>query len=255
VHDDEAAAVPAAADRFRLLLGLARDITARHDVEDVLRATLAGLRELISFSGGSIQMLDDDGWIRMAAADPPATPDVMALRIPLGSTVGGRVILTEQPIYLPQVPEPDAEHVTPGGIASYFGVPLAADGRAIGLLQLDSIEFDAWSEDDRLLLVAVAPIVAAAVQNARSYARATAAQHRFNRLRSRHVQAVEALESVAAELGRGDAAASSDLDRVARAVAEALALLGSNVEPDPLDDALTVDLSAASEPTPLAGCP
>ena len=170
------------AERLRLVSDIARQVTARHDLGDVLQATLAGLRRLVGFGGGSIQLLDDDGWIRLAAADPAPPDDVLGLRIPLGSSIGGRVILTEQPVYLPDVlAEPavaDAEsetplrsRVSPGGVRSYLGVPLLADGRAIGLIQVDAPEIDAWDEYDRLLLLSVAPIVAAAIQNARAYSR------------------------------------------------------------------------------------
>ena len=171
--------------RYRLVLELARTVTARRDLEDVLSETFTGLRQILPFAGGSIQLLDDEGWIRMAATEPAAPADVLALRIPLGSTVGGRVILTERPVYIadvladPAVPaERRKAHLSPGGIRSYLGVPLLADGRAIGLIQIDSPETDAWSEEDRLLLMSIGPIVGAAIQNAKAYAmHAEAAAH------------------------------------------------------------------------------
>lgn len=163
--------------RFRLVLDLARSITARRDLEDVLNATFAGLRQLFTFDGGSIQLLDDEGWIRMVATEPAAPADVLALRIPLGSTVGGRVILTERPVYVsdvwadPTIPEDRRKaHFSPGGVRSWFGVPLLADGRAVGLIQIDSPDPEAWSEEERLLLLSIGPIVAAAIQNAKAYA-------------------------------------------------------------------------------------
>jgi GAF domain-containing protein len=163
--------------RYRLVLELARSVTARRDVEDVLSATFAGLRQILPFAGGSIQLLDDEGWIRMAATEPAAPADVLALRIPLGSTVGGRVILTERPVYIadvladPAIPaERRKEHLSPGGVRSYLGVPLMADGRAIGLIQIDSPEPEAWSDEERLLLMSIGPIVGAAIQNAKAYA-------------------------------------------------------------------------------------
>jgi GAF domain-containing protein len=169
-----------------LATDLARQVTARHDLVDVLTTTLGGLRRLLTFAGGSIQLLDDDGWIRLAAADPAPTAEVLALRIPLGGSIGGRVILPERPVYLPDVlAEPTVAgavgddsaseylraRLSPGGVRSYFGVPLLAEGRAIGLLQVDAPEPNAWDDADRLLLVTVAPIVAAAIQNGRAYAR------------------------------------------------------------------------------------
>lgn len=189
--------------RYRLVLDLARSITARRDLEDVLSATFAGLRQIFTFAGGSIQLLDDEGWIRMAATEPAAPADVLALRIPLGSTVGGRVILTERPVYVsdvwadPTIPEDRRKaHFSPGGVRSYYGVPLLADGRAIGLIQIDSPEPDAWTEEDRLLLLSIGPIVGAAIQNAKAYALHAEAQRHAVALEERQHAVDEAVRSI-----------------------------------------------------------
>ena len=71
-------AAPATSDRFALVLALTRQVTSRHDLDDVLSATLRCLRPLVQFGGGSIQLLDDEGWIQMASADPVAPAHVMA---------------------------------------------------------------------------------------------------------------------------------------------------------------------------------
>jgi GAF domain-containing protein len=167
-------------ERFALVLRLTREVTSRHDLHDVLTATLRCLRPLVSFGGGSIQLVDDEGWIQMAAADPVAPPHVLAQRVPLGTSVAGRIVLTEKPVYLPDVQTPDAAaggaKAVAVGVRSYFGIPLLADGAAIGVLQVDSPEPDAWTAQDRELFLAVAPIVASSIQNARSHARAEAAR-------------------------------------------------------------------------------
>src|SRR5437764_14241717 len=131
-------------ERFALVLALTRQVTSRHDLDDVLSATLRCLRPLVEFGGGSIQLLDDEGWIQMAAADPVAPAHVMAQRVPLGTSVAGRIVLTEQPVYLPDLqaaggPGPGSKAVA-AGVRSYFGIPLLADGAAIGVLQVDSPE-------------------------------------------------------------------------------------------------------------------
>jgi diguanylate cyclase (GGDEF)-like protein/PAS domain S-box-containing protein len=165
---------PAGTDtRYRLMLDLARDITGRLDLATVLDRTFAALRHLVDFTGGSVQLIDDADHLRLAATDPPATPEAMAARIPLGQGVGGVIALTGEPRYLPDITADAA--VTPdrrkrsssSGLRSWFGVPLIADGRIIGLLQIDSVNVDAWDDADRLVVMAFTPIVAAAVQNAR----------------------------------------------------------------------------------------
>src|SRR3954449_4904163 len=147
-----------------LLLRLARQVTARQDLDDVLAEALRCLRPLLSFGGGSIQLLDDEGWIQMAASDPIAPAHVMAQRVPLGTSIAGRVILTEQAIYLPDLnvaQMPGSNRRVSTGVRSYLAVPLVVDGRAIGVLQIDAPELNAWTEEERAVFVAVAPVVAA----------------------------------------------------------------------------------------------
>src|SRR5436309_3476525 len=110
----------------------------------------------------------------------PASPHVLAQRVPLGTSVAGRIVLTEKPVYLPDLQATEmpatARKAVATGVRSYFGMPLLADGSAVGVLQVDSPEPDAWNEEQRELFLAVAPIVASAIQNARSHARAESAR-------------------------------------------------------------------------------
>ena len=182
-----AVGAPDDATRAGLLLRLARQVTARHELEDVLGEVFRCLRPLVEFGGGSIQLLDAEGWIQMAASDPVAPEHVMAQRVPLGTSVAGRVILTEAPVYLPDIAGsagPAGRRVS-DGVRSYFGVPLVADGRAIGLLQVDSPEPDAWDDEDKAVFVTAAPIVAAAIQNARAHARSGLARLRADAAEAR----------------------------------------------------------------------
>jgi GAF domain-containing protein len=206
-----------------LLVRLARQVTARQDLDDVLAEALRCLRPLLKFDGGSIQLLDDEGWIQMAASDPVAPAHVMAQRVPLGSSIAGRVILTEQPTYLPdlnvaRLPGPSKR--VSNGVRSYFAAPLVADGRAIGVLQIDSCEADAWGEEDRELFLTIAPVVASAIQTARAYARAAAARIRADAAESR-VAAARTLLEAARECSRNGEQRESDrhLDRLARLLA------------------------------------
>lgn len=173
--------MPGRDEPYAQLMTLARQITSRHDLDDVLADLFRWLHPLLEFTGGSVQLLDEEGWIRLVAAEPAASPHALAQRVPLGGSVAGRVILTESPVYLPDLarraPANDGEEVTPG-VRSYFGVPLIADGRAIGLLQIDSPTADAWSEAQRDLVLGVAPVLAAAIQNARAHAREGAVRAR-----------------------------------------------------------------------------
>ncbi len=158
--------------RYRLLLDLARDVTGCRDLPTVMGRTFTSLRQITHFTGGSIQLIDANSEIGIAAADPPATAEAMAARIPVGQGVSGTIALTGEPRYIaditadPKVTTARRTKSSSAGVRSYFGVPLISDGRVIGVLQIDSVDPDAWEEEDRLLVLAFAPIVAAAVDNA-----------------------------------------------------------------------------------------
>lgn len=176
--------------RLRSLLRMAREVTARRDLEEVLAQAMHGLRNMMSFSGSTIQLVDDDGWITVAACDPPAPAEVMERRIPLGNSIAGRVILTEQAVYVPDATIDTRTLVLPAtessrSIRSYLAVPLLADGRAIGILRIDDVRPSAFSESDQLLIAAAATLIAAAIQNARADAKVVAARTRRELLESR----------------------------------------------------------------------
>jgi two-component system, NtrC family, sensor kinase len=206
IDRDDAALLP-------LVLTLARRITARHDLDDVLAETFKCLRPLVDFGGGSIQLIDEEGWIRMAAADPAAPEHVMAHRVPLGGSVAGRVILSEHPVYLPDLENDDrprSRRAVSTGVRSYFAVPLIADGQAIGVLQVDSPTPSAWSDAERLVFASVAPVVAAAIQNARAHARAASARIQARTADRKLAEARALTSTIRACLDAGDAEA---LDR------------------------------------------
>ena len=183
---------PPTGTRYRLILDLAREVTAQRDLSAVLDETFKAMHQLIDFAGGSIALVDDEGWISFAATDPPATPEAMAARIRVGDGVMGKIVETGEPQFVaniytdPNVTEERRRKSVSGGVISWFGAPLITEGRPIGVLQVDSPVPDAWDEEDRLLLMSFAPIVAAAVQNARVYAREHAALRRLEELDQRH---------------------------------------------------------------------
>lgn len=201
---------PDTSARAGLLLRLARQITGRRNLDDVLGEVFRCLRPLVEFGGGSIQLLDEDGWIQMAACDPIAPAHVMSQRIPLGSSVAGRVILTEHPVYLPDIEtEEDVNSQSSGrrvstGVRSYFAIPLVADGHAIGVLQVDSPHADAWPDAERAIFLTAAPIVAAAIQNARAHAHAATAESKSATVEKRLADAQHLVAAARLSLRNGD---------------------------------------------------
>jgi diguanylate cyclase (GGDEF)-like protein/PAS domain S-box-containing protein len=163
------------ARRYRLLLDCARDVSACLDLDSVLERAFLALRKVVDFDGGSIQLVEGDV-VRLAATDPPAPPEALQASIPVGKGISGTIAATGDPRYLPDITivasvQSNASHnVTSGGVRSWYGVPLLAEGRVVGVLQVDSTRVDAFDEQDRLLVLSFASVVASAVQTARLFA-------------------------------------------------------------------------------------
>lgn len=167
------------AERSRLLLELSREVTVNLNLQAVLDASLKALRRLLDFGGGAIQLIDGDALVA-AATDPPATPEAMSVRIPVGQGVSGTIAATGEPCYIADIamdprvhPEGRAKGVS-SGVRAYFGVPLILHGEPIGVVQLDSPQVGAFDEGDRALVLSFVPTIAAAVQNAQLFEREAA---------------------------------------------------------------------------------
>jgi len=158
-----------------LLASVAREIGPALELEPVLRTVLGAMRSLVEFRGGTIHLVDDDGMVYVAAADPPVSPEVKAARLPVGSGLSGRVIVNGQTIYSPDLD--GDERVDPAlrrlgsnaGMRSYLAVPLVCVGRVIGVLQVDSSELDAFDDEDVRVLQGLAVQVAGAIESARRH--------------------------------------------------------------------------------------
>lgn len=153
----------------QVLLDLAVDLENCTDLHDALNCTLQGLRPHILFTGGSVQLTGPDG-IRLAAAHPPPTPGALAARLPAGQGVGWGIVMSLELRYLPDIAAPAApvqgrrrRSSTTRHTRSYLGVPLLVDGRAIGLIQIDSVDVDAFDFTDQLLLAGCSCILATVI--------------------------------------------------------------------------------------------
>ena len=158
----------------RILAQVAKEIGPALELEPVLKTVLSAMRSLVDFKGGTIQLRDERG-VRIAAADPEVSEDVLASRVPLGKGLSGRVVQSGTTIYSPDIWEDervDGAQRAKGSNApthSYLAVPLVVTGEVIGALQIDSTEVDAFDDEDVALLEGLAVQVAGAIESARRH--------------------------------------------------------------------------------------
>lgn len=156
-----------------LLAGVSREIGPALELEPVLSTVLRAMRSLVDFRGGTIQLIDDDQQVWVAASDPPVSPEVAAARSPMGRGLSGTAAATSRTVYSPDLDDDPRVDQTlrhlgsNAGMRSYLAVPLVCLGRVIGLLQIDAARVDAFDEDDVAVLEGLAAQVAGAIESAR----------------------------------------------------------------------------------------
>jgi K+-sensing histidine kinase KdpD len=155
-----------------LLARVASEIGPALELQPVLSSVLRAMRSLVDFKGGTIQLVEH-GSLRIAASDPPVSPDVAAARLPVGRGLGGRVVASSRFIYSPDVHSDQRVEAalrqlgSNATMRSYLAVPLVVLGRVIGVMQIDSAEPDAFDTDDLAVLEGLATQVAGAIESAR----------------------------------------------------------------------------------------
>jgi signal transduction histidine kinase len=155
-----------------LLARVAREIGPALELHGVLTTVLQAMRSLVTFRGGTIQLIDERG-VYVAAADPPVSPDILEARVPVGTGLSGRVITAGRSVYSPDIQHDDRvdralrKAGTNAPSRSYLAVPLIVLGEVTGVLQVDSNDVDAFDDDDIAVLEGLAVQVAGAIESAR----------------------------------------------------------------------------------------
>ncbi len=150
-----------------LLNAIAASAAGEHNLERILAAVLDHLRRLIQFTGGSIAIVEQDALVIVAAAGAFADR-ALGQRLPRGPGRSWQVIEQNTPFLSADVVAAGFRPTTP--VRSYLAVPLAWQGQAFGLLEVDSIEPAVFGPDDLRLLQRVALVLSGPIQLAQRYA-------------------------------------------------------------------------------------
>lgn len=160
-----------ARDRALAEAGLLNQINAAAAGEDrldrILAAALDNLRHLVPFTGGSIALVEDGVLVCVAAVGPFAET-ALGQRQPRGAGRLWQVVERVEPFLSGDVLAEGLKPSTP--LRSYLAVPLVWRGAAIGVLEVDSTETDAFDAADLDLLRMVAVALAGPIQLARRFA-------------------------------------------------------------------------------------
>ena len=145
------------------------EITSNLEMDRVVGTTLSAVAELLTCDQVVITVVED-GLIKVLAADPPVSLEIMENGLAVGRGLVGRAVAERIPIYSPDLSVDERVEQTrqrwDSEDRSVVAVPLVLGDQVIGALHAISHSVDAFAEGDRARLISLAPAVAIAMRNA-----------------------------------------------------------------------------------------
>jgi sigma-B regulation protein RsbU (phosphoserine phosphatase) len=176
---------PVEQTRILLLLNeIGRDLASILDIEDLLRAAGERVRQLVKYDLFSVMLLNQETQLLESAFALRYDQRIQSrTRLALGEGLCGSAALDRKAIRVNAVDrDPRYIRCEVGlSVKSELVVPLIAKGRLLGVLDLESLEADAFTERNELMLVILASTLAIALDNARLYDELRRAEQRMAR--------------------------------------------------------------------------
>jgi GAF domain-containing protein len=133
-----------------------------------LDAIVREVTKLVSSDSAALWRVDEtSGMVRMVAAHGLRSPEFLPL--PVGQGLAGSVAQSGEVLAIEDAPA-DPRCIFPreareSGIVSYLGAPLAADGKALGVIEVHCASRRSWTESDQRALESAATIIAELVKS------------------------------------------------------------------------------------------
>ena len=150
------------------LLRVARSLTQPITLQATLEAILDGLRRLVSYDAAAIFLLSEDGSrVEAQSGRGYAAERKPGIELRIGQGIVGWVAKTGESIIVPDTSE-DRRYVQERArTRSEMACPLIAEGKVIGVFNLESDRKDTYTEGHLEVLLAFASQASAAIERAR----------------------------------------------------------------------------------------
>jgi PAS domain S-box-containing protein len=154
----------------------------RLTLQDLLSSLLARIVEVLEADSAAILLLEGDGQLHLRATAGLEAEVAIAVAVPLGEGLSGRVASSRSPMLVPDLSE--IELVSPvlreRGINSVVAIPLVVEDEVIGVLHAGSVAFAQFAADDVRLLELIGDRIAMAINQAALSEAEHAAQDRLH---------------------------------------------------------------------------
>jgi PAS domain S-box-containing protein len=158
------------AELIRRLQRVTDAALAQLPFDDLLRELLLRVRDIVGTDTAAVLLLEPGGrWLAARAAVGLEEEVERGVRIPVGGGFAGRIAAESRPVIVDDVDH--AQILNPilrqKGVRSLLGVPLAVEGRVIGVLHVGTLKPRRFTAADAELLQLVADRVALAIEHTR----------------------------------------------------------------------------------------
>ncbi len=173
--------VRADAEAFETLAEIGREVGALLDLDRLLEQIARLTRRLIDYRTFGILLLNErTGELEMKLAIQYGEK-VTLPRVKLGEGLVGHAALTKAPVLVSDVSADPRYIKVLDDVRSELAIPMLIQDRCIGVVDLESPEFDAFSKRDVEILTLLASQAAVAIENARLYEALRANEERLER--------------------------------------------------------------------------
>jgi two-component system, NtrC family, sensor kinase len=192
------------AEELSILYDVGHMLTSTLDLAKVLRVIMEAAVSMLHVEAGSVLLLDEGTQeLEFVAAVGAGSDHIMGLRLPAGAGIAGqalsegRSLLIDEAQYNPSFYEA-VDRVTGLNTRRLIATPLRVKERFIGVMEVINKRSGPFTAADLRMLDLLAPTAAAAIDNARLYARETQLTEEVRR----HNQELSALHAISAALSQ-----------------------------------------------------
>ncbi len=155
-------------ERLRVLYNISNILTTTQRHDAVLRAILKEAVKVTRATSGSLILIERaTGVLNIEIADNIDPDAASGVKLKIGEGVTGWVAKTGEPLLVGDVRSSPQYISLKSDVLSELAVPLIIGGEVVGIINLDSNKLNAFTEDDKDLMVAVAAQSGRVMQAAR----------------------------------------------------------------------------------------
>jgi GAF domain-containing protein len=158
-------------EQLDVLQDVANELIEVRKLDQLARHILEAANKLIPFTDGSIGLVDD-GFITFPYAIGEFSESVMQFKIPVEEGLTGWAVKNKQSVRIADTSNDTRYHNQIKSTGSELDVPIIYNGESIGVINIESVSTNAFTEEHERLLNILAKHAAIAIRNAQLFDKA-----------------------------------------------------------------------------------